>query len=73
MKQLIRDYSPKYIKKQTANEKMGRRPKWRFHQRIHTKFSWGKKVMGETNKCFLMELYQVLPCDMKRAISHASC
>lgn len=28
--------------------------------------------MGETNKCFLMELYQVLPCDMKRAISHAS-
>ena len=36
MKQLTRDYSPKYIKKQTANEKMGRRPKWRFHQRIHT-------------------------------------
>lgn len=44
----------------------------RFHQRIHTKFSWGKKVMEETNKCFLMELYQVLPCDMKRAISHVS-
>lgn len=41
----------------------------RFHQRIL--HSLEKKVMGETNnKCILMELYQVLPCDIERAISY---